>query len=201
MIIRLSDNGFVETNRRGGSIIKLPDERYEEIKRIVVKLFVDYGVSCVPVNGFELAAKMGITVVPYSALPLKHRPLLFKKSEDGFCVEKEEGEWYTYYNDAMEYGRINNTIFHEIGHIALDHTEDSELAEKEVKFFAKYALVPPVLVHKLGLTDVNRIAEVFEVSLEAAGYALSYYKKWLKYGGADYTPYERELLDLFSETA
>ena len=74
----------------------------------------------------------------------------------------------------MDYGRINNTIMHEIGHIVLDHSEDSELAEKEVRFFAKYALVPPVLVHKLKLNDPYDIAGVFDVSFEAACYALSY---------------------------
>ena len=45
--------------------ISLSHARYEEIKQIVVDLFVRYNVSCVPVNGFELATKMGITVVPY----------------------------------------------------------------------------------------------------------------------------------------
>lgn len=61
--------------------ISLTHTRYEEIKQIVVDLFVRYGVSCVPVNGFELAAKMGVTVVPYSAIPESKRWRLFKKSE------------------------------------------------------------------------------------------------------------------------
>lgn len=68
--------------------ISLSHARYEEIKQIVVDLFVRYNVSCVPVNGFELATKMGITVVPYSAFSESKRWLLFKKSEDGFCVQK-----------------------------------------------------------------------------------------------------------------
>ena len=38
--------------------ISLSHARYEEIKQIVVDLFVKYDVSCVPVNGFELATKM-----------------------------------------------------------------------------------------------------------------------------------------------
>lgn len=38
--------------------ISLSRARYEEIKQIVVDLFVKYDVSCVPVNGFELATKM-----------------------------------------------------------------------------------------------------------------------------------------------
>ncbi|MDO5399069.1 MAG: ImmA/IrrE family metallo-endopeptidase [bacterium] len=179
----------------------LSDHRYEDIKRIVVDLFVRYGVSCVPVNGFELATKMGIKVIPYSAIQKSKHWLLLKKSEDGFCVEKEKGEWYIFYNDKKDYGRINNTIMHEIGHIVLDHSEDSELAEKEVKFFAKYALVPPVLVHKLHIDSPAAIADMFEVSFEAACYAYSYYKKWLRFGSPEYTNYEIMLLKLFESVA
>lgn len=144
--------------------ISLSHQRYEEIKRIIVGLFIKYDVTCVPVNGFELATKMGVKIIPYSAVPVAKRYLLFKKSEDGFCVEKSFGEWYIYYNDEMDYRHINNTIMHEIGRIVLDHSEDSELAEKKVRFFAKYALVPPVLVHKFKLDDPHAIADVFEVS-------------------------------------
>lgn len=154
-----------------------------------------------PVNGFELATKMGIKVIPYSAIPVSKRWLLLKKSEDGFSVEKNIGEWYIYYNDKKDYGRINNTIMHEIGHIVLDHSEDSELAEKEVKFFAKYALVPPVLVHKMKLDNPTHIAEIFEVSFEAACYAYSYYKKWLQFGSSEYTEYELTLLNLFQSVS
>ena len=32
--------------------------------------------------------------------------------------------------------------------------DESELTEAEVNFFAKYALVPPVLVHKLGINNL-----------------------------------------------
>lgn len=179
--------------------ITLSHARYEEIKQIVVDLFVKFNVSCVPVNSFELATKMGVTVIPYSAIPENKRGLLLKRSEDGFVAEKTINEWYIYYNDKKDYGRINNTIMHEIGHIVLDHSEDSELAEKEVKFFAKYALVPPVLVHKLKLDNPQDIANTFEVSYEAACYALNYYRKWLTYGNEDYTDYELRLLWLFDE--
>jgi len=177
--------------------ISLSHERYEEIKQTVVELFVRYNVNCVPVSGFELATKMGIKVIPYSSFRIDKRMLLLKKSEDGFCVEKDSGDWYIYYNDAKDYGRINNTIMHEIGHIVLDHSEDSELAEKEVRFFAKYALVPPVLVHKFNIETASEIVDLFEVSFEAACYAFSYYQKWLNFGSSDYTSYEKKLLALF----
>ena len=180
--------------------IKLSNESYEEIKQTVVKMFEAYGVSCVPINGFEIANKMGVKVIPYSAYPARTRYLMEKYSIDGFSVLRDTGEWYIFYNDDNEhdYGRINNTIMHEVAHIVLDHTEDSELAEAEVRFFAKYALAPPALIHKLKLETVESIADIFEISFEAAGYALSYYQKWLNYGGRDYKDYEIRMLRLFN---
>lgn len=179
--------------------ITLSNERYEEIKRTVVDMYIKYHINSIPVNGFAITSKMGVTVIPYSAIPKIKRYLLLKKSEDGFSVEKNKGEWYIYYNDVKDYGRINNTIMHEVGHIILDHSEDSELAEKEVKFFAKYALTPPVLIHKLNLDCPEAISDIFEISYQAALYAFSYYKKWCHFGSPSYTDYEVKLLYLFKE--
>ena len=185
--------------RQSVSPIRLSNERYEEIKQIVVEMFEEYGVSCVPINGFEIANKMGVKVISYSAYPARTRFLMEKYSADGFSILRDTGEWYIFYNDDDEhdYGRINNTIMHEIAHIVLDHTEDSELAEMEVRFFAKYALAPPALIHKLKLETAESIADIFEISFEAADYALSYYQKWLNYGGQDYKDYEIRMLRLF----
>ena len=164
-------------------------------------MFVKYGVSCVPINGFEIAHKMGVKVIPYTSIASNKRHFLIKKSEDGFSLEKTNGQWYIYYHDEKDFGRISHTIMHEIGHIVLNHSEDSELAEKEVKFFAKYALAPPVLIHKLKLDNPESISLIFEISYEAACYAYDYYKKWLKYGYTDYTNYEFQLLSLFNQVS
>lgn len=180
--------------------IKLSSERCEEIKKEVVNMFEKYNVNCVPINGFEIANKMGVKVIPYSTNSEYKRQLCLKESEDGFSV-LYKNQWYIFYNDEKIFGRINNTMLHEIGHIVLGHTEDSQLAEKEVNFFAKYALVPPVLVHKLQISTVEEIAKVFNVSNEAAYYALNYYKKWYIYGGKLYKPYEQQILTLFNQNA
>ena len=68
------------------------------------------------------------------------------------------------------------------------------------KFFAKFALAPPILIHKLKLNNTNEIAKAFDISDEAAYYAYSYYKKWLNITNNknNYTDYELLLLDLFS---
>ena len=178
------------------ALLKLTDSRYEEIKEIVVETFEKYDIHCVPISGFELASKMGTKIIPYSAYPLAVQEKMMAESEDGFSVMRN-GQWYIFYNDSKSYGRINNTIMHENGHIVLDHTEDSELAEAEAKYFAKYALAPPVLIHKLELKTAQEISEHFEISFEAAIYALSFYHKWLQYGGKYYTDYEIKICTLF----
>lgn len=177
---------------------RLSDNRCEEIKKIVVDIFVSLNIRCAPISGFEIATKLGAKIIPYSSQNEETRRLMMLQSEDGFTM-KYGGEWYIYYNDERGYGRTNNTLTHESGHIILNHTEESELAEAEAKFFAKYALVPPVLVHRLKLQDPTDIASVFGVSCEAAKYAYNYYHKWLTYGKEDYTDYELRLLQLFKE--
>lgn len=170
--------------------------RYEQIKRIVTQTFIRYGVNCIPVSAFELASKMGATVIPYSAYSKEKRETISYFSNDGFSA-LYDGQWYIFYNDELPYKRINNTLMHEIGHIVLDHTQESDLAEAEANFFAKFALAPPVLIHKLEPQDEIQLANLFDISLEAATYAMEYYRKWLEYGGSEYKDYEIRLLNLF----
>lgn len=177
---------------------RLSDNRCEEIKKIVVDTFVRLNIQCIPISGFEIATKLGVNIVSYSSKTEEVRNLMLKRSEDGFSV-KYDGEWYIFYNDKKGYGRINNTLMHESGHIILNHSGESELAEAEAKFFAKYAIAPPVLIHELGLKNAYEIHKKFDVSFEAAEYAFSYYRKWLTYGNKFYTDYEMRLLQLFKE--
>ncbi len=182
---------------KGDELLILSDERYEQIKTTVVELFEKLDIHCTPISGFEIATQMGVKVIPYSAYPLTTKMLMLKRSEDGFSIKKTTGEWFIFYNDEKPYGRVNNTIMHEDAHIILDHTEDSELAESEAKFFAKFALAPPVLIHKFGLNNAFDISNRFEISYEAAKYALNFYHKWLNHGNSRYTNYEIKLCQLF----
>lgn len=180
---------------------RLQAKRCEEIKEIVVRTFEKLNIRCTPISGFEIATKLGVVIVPYSSKPESVIKLILEESEDGFSVKKD-GTWYIFYNDNMrskKYRRINNTLIHECGHIVLDHTQASELAEAEANFFAKYAIAPPVLIHKLKLKSANDVYDHFDISHEAAKYAFEYYIKWLNYGGEYYKDYEMRLLELFEE--
>lgn len=182
---------------------KIPDWRYELIKNEVAKVFIECNIVKIPITGFEIASKLGIAVVPYSAFCKETKNALINEDEDGFCI-KRKGKYYIYYNDEKIYGRINFTILHEIGHIVLDHTQHSKLAEAEANFFAKYAIAPPVLVEKysVGLTAFNillNIYELFDVT-ETSGYnCWKYYLKWKRnYNRINqYTDYEEMILKQF----
>lgn len=179
--------------------MRLTDEQYEEIKQTVTDTFLEYDIKCVPINGFEMAIKMGITVIPYSALSDEQKEASLKISEDGYSIETNDNEWIIYYNDQCKsYGRINQTIMHEIGHYILGHINEGDEEEAEAKFFAKYALAPPPLVHTVcNNVNVDIIMKVFDISYQAARNAYRYYRTWIRCGKKDYTDYELKMLQLF----
>ncbi len=176
--------------------MRLDDEVYEFIKQEVIDLFIRFDVKCIPINGFELAQKMKIILIPYSSLTEKKLQEAKKVSSDGFYAEPGDGKEYIYYDDTMRYQRANMTILHEIGHCVLGHTEDTDstIAEAEANFFAKYAIAPPPLVGRIKPTGPEDIQKYFFISREAAFNAWNYYRKWLCFGRKDYTKYELELL-------
>lgn len=51
--------------------MRLSDERYEEIKKIIANFLEDYNVRKLQINVFELAEKMKIKIVFASKLLLK----------------------------------------------------------------------------------------------------------------------------------
>lgn len=180
--------------------MKLDDEVYEFIKQEVIDLFIRFDIKCTPISGFELAQKMGIIMVPYSALSKRKWHKAIAISSDGFYLEPGDNKEYIYYDDTRGYERSNMTILHEIGHCVLGHSDktDPEEAEAEANFFAKYAIAPPPLVHRFKPTTPEDIQKHFFISYEAACNALSYYHKWLRYGKPDYTDYEVVLLCQFA---
>lgn len=176
--------------------MRLSDEAYESIKQFVANMFIDYDIKEVPIDAFDVARKMGISVIPYSALGENLRATALKYSTDGFSIENRSGKWCIYYNDAVGvYERINQTIMHEIGHITLGHIKEGEEEEAEAKFFAKYALVSPVLILNMkSSVTVENIMKEFKISYQAAVIAFNNYHKRFTYGPEGYMGYEKQIL-------
>ena len=183
--------------------MKLSNEQYEYVKSEAVDLFTRYGVRCIPISGFELAMQMGITLVPYSWLNSEKLAAAMQMSEDGFRHDNYlSGREYILFNDLKGYERSNMTVLHEVSHGVLGHHDgmNDDLAEAEASFFAKYAIAPPPLVHRIRPTCPEDIEEFFYISKEAAQNAYEYYRKWLRkynYRNGVYLPYERKLIELF----
>lgn len=180
--------------------MRLDYSTYEYIKGEAVHVLKTYDIRCIPISGFEIAHKIGLILIPYSSLSKEKLAAVRKLSQDGAHMEVNDVTAYIYYDDKKSYKRVNMTILHEIGHHCLDHDEDTEpeIAEAEAGFFAKYIVAPPPLVHQIHPQKPEDIMEKFCISYEAACYALSYYRKWLKYGKRGYTDYERKLLVQFA---
>ncbi len=172
-------------------------ERYEELKSEVANLFEQFRVCSLPINAFELASRMGIHMVPYMANPEKAE-LLSSYQKDGFSFTRGN-DIFIYYNDSKKFERQNWTIMHEIAHRHLGHRDESKVAEREAEFFAKYALIPPPLVHILGIKTPDEIQTHFIASREAAMYGMNYYYKWLRHHvGTSFTEAENRILRLFA---
>lgn len=183
--------------------MKLTNEIYEYIKEEIVALFEEYDIKCIPISGFELAHKMGFQVIPYSSFSEEKRLKLMEIDEDGFFTDYNRKETILY-NDRVNYKRVNMTFLHEIGHYVLGHTDDMDKSqvEAEAKFFAKYALAPPPLVHMIRPKSSEDIMRIFDLSREASKNVFAYYMKWLdkKHQVPKLTRYEVSILSIFKES-
>ncbi|MDO4443621.1 MAG: ImmA/IrrE family metallo-endopeptidase [Slackia sp.] len=180
--------------------MRLPSQRYEQIKRKAVALLAKVGEESIPINPFAIAAKIGIRTVSYNSLGNARKAACLKISKSGYKLLLEEHDgtstWYIFYNDEMPWGHIRFTILHEIGHIVLEHLQGSDVAEAEANFFAKYTIAPPMLVNIIKPTSYMDIADAFELSNEGALNSWNYYQRWLRIPG--FTDYELELESLFT---
>ena len=162
-------------------------------------MYSDSGINAVPVNPFRIARVLGFILVPYSSLTPEGEAVCLKRSTSGFKFHLEDGkriQYYIAFNDRKCSGHVRFTILHEIGHILLGHMQESDLAEAEANFFAKYAIAPPSLVHLIKPDDYIEIADAFGLSSECALNSWNYYRKWLYVPGIK--DYERQLNIIFT---
>lgn len=176
--------------------MKITDLRYEKIKQTVVNVLQKTNLSSYPINCFELCYQLHIKIKKYSERQ-SHILELVSLSEDAFCCYKEKSGysyWEIWYNDKKDINRIRFSIFHEIGHICLDHFNHEKLAEAEANFFAAYIIILLPLLNILNITNNIQIAKIFLSSKECANNAINRLYKWLKHRGKYYKDYEKKLL-------
>lgn len=144
------------------------DEIYDEIKNVIIDIYIDYGIKTFPIDEKEVCKKMGVALIPYSEYDDNELKLLQKRSKLGFFAKATKLTPPTiFYNDDMESkGAIRFTIFHELKHYVFedDNEEEDDLAD----FFARYFMCPiPYLLLKK-IDSQNEIVSFCGTSIIAA---------------------------------
>ena len=130
--------------------MRWPSNRFE-IEESVADLLEDWGCRSYPFMMMDLACWADAELVPYSQLSTQERIDAFAASKDAFTVVKN-GKHAIFYNEYVTPGnRRRFSMAHEIGHIWLGHTEQTEENEKAANYFAGYLLAPHPLIIKYSL--------------------------------------------------
>ena len=171
-------------------------QRYDEIASFVAKLLNELRINSIPIDPFEIASRLGLGLVSYSSLSPKIIEKTMMESEDGFSFQSDYG-WIIFYNDRKQISRIRFTIAHEIGHILLNHSQESDLAESEANYFARYLLAPPVLVQLVAYLGPSLVSDIFLIGMEATINALRQASSRQQYRKLIYCDADQILLTLF----
>ena len=186
----------------------ISEKRYDEIKREVLFLYEECEVHTYPIDCFAIAKKLHYVIRPYSTLSIERQFIAYNFDPDGFSrveLNRATGmyEYVIYYNDFnANPGRQRWTIFHEIGHIYLDHHSNldnslSDVEEAEADFFAKYIIANPPLINISNCCSPEEVETTFKTSHSAAIYLFNYFQKWLYFGPDRYLPFEKKIIELF----
>ena len=147
--------------------IELPGWRYDQIMEAVLSMYDKVDAHLMPLPVFDIANGLEYSIVPYRAYGSRLHEVLLKTSEDALTLQfRGSSRPVILYNDRRPPKRINYSILHEIAHNELGHQEHCPLAEKEANYFAGLALCPVDLLDHYGIRDVQKIAQLFNVSDE-----------------------------------
>ena len=123
-------------------------ERRLEIEKCASSVFAPYcpvqisNLDMIPVA--EIVKRHNVVVVPYSLIKEEQLKALRAVSDDfteyGMFYQNKEGRSFIYYNDAKSKEMCEAVLFHELGHLFLKHTQQSDIAEREADYFAAMCL-------------------------------------------------------------
>ncbi len=97
-------------------------------------------------------------------------------SEDAF---REGNSRIVAYNSLPGHDyRTRFSLMHELGHIVMNHKGDNDHNEQDANFFASNLLAPRIAIHYSQCRTIKSLSRAFEISHEAAEYALKDYARW-----------------------
>ena len=120
------------------------------------------------------AKKTGLTVEQIS---LEH------ELDDAFFLgELRPGLKLILYNKEKYGARLKHTLWHEVGHVKLNHNAHTDREEIEAHFFASQANAPNIIIKAISnrgyKINTSLLMQTFELSKESANRKLEYLKKY-----------------------
>jgi hypothetical protein len=147
---------------------------YKTIEHVTLEVFKNFNIKSFPIDCIAILKACGMKVESYSSQKPKKQEKCLAYSKDAFTLKKT-----VYYNDSQNVRRINFSLAHEIGHIALQHSVPrTEEHEKEADRFASYLLAPRMAIHYSKCKNHIHVSKQFGLSFEAASIAFDDYRRW-----------------------
>jgi hypothetical protein len=152
---------------------------YDLIKLKVLETYRKCNLQSFPIDCLEIYEVYGLKAHPYSTLSEPLRSYCYDMSDDSLIFEHT-----ICYNDDPSYpiGRIRFSLAHELAHHVLEHSLNrTDLEEAEANAYASLLLAPRIAIHYSNCKNCNDVANIFDLSIEAATIAFDDYRKWRRY--------------------
>lgn len=174
--------------------------QYKNARNASWQCLIDYNISSLPVKVSQIAKQSDITLLKNSVANL------LSENESGITLVQDD-KLYIIYADDQSPQRCRFTIAHELGHIFLGHlfakngkgfatTDD---AERSANVFARDLLAPACVLHELHATNAAAIANLCDISLEAATYRAERMAELERRNAFYLHPLEKQVKEQFAE--
>lgn len=176
--------------------LRLSSKQYDEIEKNVVQLYIDCGISSLPIDPYHIIKSKGYVLIPFSELTEEELVRIKSVKKDAVSFwNKDKKQFVICYDEKGKKQRIRFTLMHEVGHIIMGHKQESALAKKIADVFAAYSLAPYPLIYSMHCKDVVEVMFFFDISAWAAEIAFNIYQDWLTCG-VPFKDYERTMIEL-----
>lgn len=177
-------------------------EKYKNARNASWQCLIDYRISNLPVKVSQIAKQADIVLLKNSAVNL----LSESENESGITLMQDD-KLYIIYADEQSPQRCRFTIAHELGHIFLGHLFKSDgngflktdEAEHSANVFARDLLAPACVLHELQALTSAAIANLCDISFEAATYRAERIAELERRNAFYQHPLERQVKAQFAE--
>lgn len=164
--------------------------RYYELRNLAWQVLIDTQINALPIDINKILHYYNLQALRYDFM---------NSTEHGAHATLPTGQTIILYSNTCNEQQARFTIMHELGHILLDHNNFKGSIEKEANSFAARILMPVGILKKINVLTAEKIADVCNVSLEAAEFREKRIAELEKRGMWFASELENKLVENFTE--